>query len=258
MIDPARLHHALTGAARRYAPALDLSIQRTAADLADALAIEGTLILISTLPADPSRDAAALYKTWADLHTRLITTLAGVLFPSYTRTAAFYADQAFPPIVVITGQPLPVIHMIGGYVTPFTAARRAAGRTASAVELRGLIDVVLDELEAGDLPRDEYRRLRDEAASIVQAILSSPIQPLTLTRPLAALFGETPSPDLPPAQSPRPAAPAPPASLPETPAPATAPAASAGSPPIFFHAGGKEVGRRAPVPELPPRQRPGG
>lgn len=263
-MDAPRLHAALTAIARRYAPTATPAELRSPTTLADRLALEGVLVLASTLPTDRAREAPALYKDWADQVSGLYRLLAGALFPSSPDVQAFYADQAFPPIVIVVGQSVPVIALLAGAVIPFMAARRAAGLGASPVELRGLLDSVLDELEAGDLPRDAYRRLRDDGAALVQGLLASPIQPLPLTRALLPGLAVLPAAPA----SPRPAPPTPPPDLPETgtlrspappAAPPTAPARPSGTaaPPIFFQTGDSPT-RRAPVPDVPPRQRPTG
>jgi len=172
-MDTARLHTALMTAAQRYAPTATPAELRSPTALADRLALEGVLVLASTLPTERARDAAALYKGWADHLCGLYRLLTTALFPSSPTVQAFYADQAFPPVVIVVGQSVPVIALLAGAVIPFMAARRAAGLGASPVDLRGLLDVVLDELEAGDLPRDAYQRLRDDGAAIVQALLAA-------------------------------------------------------------------------------------
>lgn len=265
-VDPPRLESALIGAAARYAPSLVPAGWAAPGDyaritrshnplvsLADRLAAEGTLTLLSTLPTDRAREAGAIYQAWASHYTQLYSLLAAALFPSYRDVQALFADQAFPPIVLIVGSAVPVTLALAAYVVPFTAAHRTWNRQASDVELRGLLDLMLDDLEADDLPRDRYRALRDEGAALVRAILSTPVIPLPLTTPAPTIRAESASmnaatiPSTPPTGAPLPP------NLPEQDAARPSPV-----PPIFFDASnaadrGKER-QRPPVPDLPPRR----
>jgi hypothetical protein len=265
-VDPSRLERALIGAAARYAPSLvpagwaapgDYARLTRSRDplaaLADGLAAEGTLPLLSTLPTDRAREAGAIYQAWASHYTQLYSVLAAALFPSYRDVQALFADQAFPPIVLIVGGAVPVTLALAAYAAPFTAARRMQNRPASEVELRGLLDLMLDDLEADDLPRDRYRALRDEGAALIKAILNEPVIPLALTTPAPAIRAEIASMNATAPLSTPPASTPPPPSLPEQDAARSSPV-----PPIFFDAGSAADRRtnrqRPPVPDLPPRR----
>lgn len=258
-IDASRLERALIGAAVHYAPALIPAGWQRAGDygrltgareplvvLADRLATEGVLVLLSALPTGLARETSAVYQNWAGHYVQLHALLAQALFPSYRNVQALFADQAFPPIVLIVGSAVPVTTALAAYVAPFTAARRVHNHPASDVELRGLLDLMLDDLEADDLPRDRYRALRDEGAALVRAILSAPVIPLALTTPAAAIQAEIGPLN---ASAPAPGAPPPP-DLPEqnTPRPSS-------MPPIFFNSNStaaRDGSRpRPPVPDLP-------
>lgn len=266
--DLSRLERALIGAAARHAPTLVPAGWAQAGDygrltnspnplvnFADRLAAEGTLTLLSTLPHERARESNAIYQAWAEQHARLHLLLAETLFPSYRDVQALFADQVFPPIVLIVGSAVPVTMAVAAYITPFTAARRVQSHAASDVELRGLLDLLLDDLEADDLPRDSYRHLRDTGAAIVKDILASPVIPLALTTPAQTIRGETVAPPAAAAPAPTPntppAAPLPP-DLPEQGA-----ASQPGTPPIFFDpnraADRSGTRRRPPIPDLPPR-----
>ena len=78
------------------------------------------------------------------------------------RVSAFYVDQQQPLIVALYGEATPVIMAMAGFVAPYVVARQ--GTRPLEVEVFGMMDMILEELEATDLPRDEYRRLRDSGA----------------------------------------------------------------------------------------------
>jgi hypothetical protein len=68
------------------------------------------------------------------------------------------------------------------------------------VELLGLMDTLLDELEAGDLAREEYKELRTDGVAVLKDMLRAPVQQLLLTpfdRPLFSDIAQ-PSPQPPP------------------------------------------------------------
>src|SRR5690606_18143672 len=181
-----RLERAWIAVARRSAPPLVPSSWRQPGDyprplseLAGALAANNVLVLIGDLAPELAHQAAVHFKDWADAYVQLYTQLCETLFPSFTQVNAYYADQEWPPVVVIYGAATPVIVVLAEYVAPYVVARQR--QTPSDVEIRGLIDTILDELEADDLPRDEYRRLRDECVGILKQLLATQVRQLPLT-----------------------------------------------------------------------------
>ncbi|MDZ4767870.1 MAG: hypothetical protein SGJ24_01990 [Chloroflexota bacterium] len=259
MLDSARLERALVAAARRYAPTLippgqihpgdvgDLS------DLARRLADEGALVLAAQTDAP---DPAAVYKAWGEAYTALHTRLCEALFPSFGGVSAVYIDQADPPIAALSGMCAPALGAIGAYIAPYAAAR--VGVRPSDIEVRGVIEMLLDALEAGDLARDEYARLREDCAALLRRLLDLPIRSFAVTPPARAIvgaIGTTPvalaPPAPPPTTIPEPAAaPAPPPGLPETARPVQ-PAFRADAVPIFFDPA------RRPDDAMPPPPVPG-
>jgi hypothetical protein len=198
--------------------------------------------MIGTPPADEVETAI---NRWVESYVNLYDLLTRRLFPSFTKIKAFYADAEQPPIVVVQGAATPVLVVLARYVTPYVAARQSD--TPSDLELFGLTDLLLEALEAGDLPRDEYRNLRDDSAAQLRRILAQPVRQRALMPPhpqLAATFativpeGFIPDPV-------EPATPQPP-SLPETPSESP----FGPSIPVFFDR--RSRGRRSPpVPKLP-------
>jgi hypothetical protein len=253
----ARLERTLIAIARRYAPPLVPETWRSAGDyrgslpaLARALASYNVLVLLGDLPDALAHQASVQFKAWADAYIALYTRLSETLFPSYTQASAYYADQDWPPIVIIYGAATPVIVVLAGYVAPYAAARH--GTVPADVELLGMADEMLDALEADDLPRAEYRRLRADLVEALRGLLALKVRPIALTRPERPLFNlpEEIVPAAPPPQS-LPEAPASPASLPEdAPMMAPEPVHRPGTVPIFFDSS-RRPSRRPPVPDLP-------
>ncbi|MDL1899670.1 hypothetical protein FBR02_02745 [Anaerolineae bacterium CFX9] len=268
----ARVEKTLVAVARRYAPALipigwaqpgDYALLTGSpnphAELAFRLANEGVLVIVGDLSAALAHQAGVLFRDWGEAYTSLYSTLTRTLFPSYTDIQAFYADQEFPPIVGMIGAAPPVIMAMAGYVAPFIAARRrASAYPTSDVELRGLMDEILEYLEAADLPREAYRQLRDACIVHLRTLLTSPVRQLELTPALdpsvtvVDMPSEPPSPPEslppippPPADLPEAARPLPPDVLPEMLADITS------RPPLFFDARESGAPRRPPVPDLP-------
>lgn len=218
MIDTARLETNLIHVARRYAPTLiPAGWQRPGdypgalPDLARALATYNVLVLAGDVP-------ATAVKAWTDGYTDFYALLTGALFPSYTRISAFYLDQAAPPLVALYGEATPVITTLAGFVAPYVVARQ--GTRPSEVEVLGMMDMILEELEATDLPRGDYRRLRDSGATYLRALLGIQGRQFPLTPAARPIFAEMTAGAA--ASAPAQAAPPPPTDLPET-APAAPP-----------------------------------
>lgn len=287
MIDSARLEHALIAVARRYAPAFVPPGWAGAGDtlyslpdLARRLAAEGALVIAAEVRADvmnaavAQRDWANVYKDWADAYTNLYAHLSAALFPSFRNVSAFYVDQAQPPIAVIQGECTPLVAVLGGYIAPYASSR--AGARPSDIELRGILDMLLDDLEATDLNREDYSRLRDDAMILVRRLLDLPVQHIAIVPPSHAILGtveasaandihdmptsmpETAPPSMPefPPTLPEsmPEVPSPPPTLPET--PSAKPAAvdapfPADAVPIFFRPSKRDA-NDMPPPPVPP------
>ncbi len=218
MINSSRLETNLIHVARRYAPTLipagwQKPSDYTGAlpDLARALATYNVLVLAGDVP-------ATAIKAWTDGYSDFYALLAGALFPSYTRVSAFYLDQAAPPLVALYGECTPVITVLAGFVAPYVVARQ--GTRPLEVEVLGMMDMILEELEATDLPRGDYRRLRDSGAAYLRALLEGAGRQFPLTPATRPIFAEMTAAANVPAQP----APPPPDDLPES--------ASAAPPPI--------------------------
>jgi len=151
--------------------------------LARLLANYNLLVIMADFPQSlraADQDPGALIQAWADAYGQLYTLLARALFPSFTRVSARYADSRWPVIVSIYGEAAPVIGVLAGYVAPFVVYRQPES-TVSEVELIGLMEVILEELEASNLPRDASKRLVAEGASILKRLLLMPVRQLPVT-----------------------------------------------------------------------------
>lgn len=255
-----RLESALIAVARRSAPSLVPSAWRQPGDysrplseLAGALASNNVLVLIGDLAPELAHQAAVHFKDWADSYVQLYTQLCETLFPSFTQVNAYYADQEWPPVVVVYGAATPMIVALAEYVAPYVVARQR--QTPSDVEMRGLIDTVLDELEAGDLPRDEYRRLRDEGVALLKQLLATQVRQLPLT-PSAISIASEETVAAPPPPMTLPADTSPSVALPPNTLPEDVPSEpiakfQTGDVPIFFEVDRRATKRRPPVPDLP-------
>ncbi|MCL4249481.1 MAG: hypothetical protein KJ065_15165 [Anaerolineae bacterium] len=208
-----RLEKTLIAVASRYAkPLVPTGWQkpgdypRALPELARALASYNVLVLLGDLPVPYTGEASLHIKLWADTYERLYGRLARVLFPSFAECTCYYADQEWPPIIILRGAATPLIEALADYVAPFVVMRQSNAQV-SDVELRGLMDLVLEELEATDLPREEYVRLRDETAAMVRDLLALNVRQMPLTPAKRPVFGVLPPP--------APPAPEPPGTLPE-------------------------------------------
>jgi hypothetical protein len=208
MNDP-RLEQILTKLAMRHAPELLRELPPGKAEripiLARKLASVNLLVLMGQV-AQPvtAPDTIMRVQTWADGYIRLYSLLSHHLFPSFTHISAQYADDKLPVVIVIKGAATPVVHVLAGFVAPYIAQRQGQ-TTVSDVELLGLMDTLLDELEASDLAREEYKGLRTDGVAVLKDLLRAPVQQLALTPFDRPLFSDIPQPS-----------PQPPPSLPET------------------------------------------
>jgi hypothetical protein len=250
-----RLQKALTNAARRYAPALLTSRSsgtplESDERLAAGLARNHVLVIGGSVPVSAAGMEGVYVSDWVGAYLSLYSRICAALFPSYLQVSAEYADDTYPPLVLIHGEVMPVIDALACCIAPFVAARQ--GQAVSDMELGGLMDHVLERLEADDLPREEFAALRRECIQLVRQLLESPVRQQRIT-PADPQLGLS---ELPP----------PPADLPEAihsppPMPDTLPESDfssfrAGEVPVFFDVKRASAGRpvrRPPVPDLPER-----
>jgi hypothetical protein len=201
-----RLDAILTRLARKHVPYL---LNTPAADesrlrlLAGALAKEGVLVLMGVLPDDLTATKEAHVNAWISTYGSLYVLLAGALFPSLTGVNAVYADNLLPPVIVMEGSCSAVMAVFAGYVVPYIAARQNAA-TMSEAELRGVMMMVLDELEGRDLPPARYNQVCNDGIAFLRHLLQGKVDTISLTDFARPIFQElkTPPPPKPPALPP--------------------------------------------------------
>jgi hypothetical protein len=262
-VESSRLERALIASARRHAPQLVPAHWHAAGDLrvslsefSEQLAHAQTLVIVGILPSDRLHQAGVLYKDWAETYIALYAALCASLFPSYPNVNAFYADSEFPAIVIIHGDCPPVIDTLAGFVAPYIATRQGAIPAPSDAELSNIAESVLDDLEAGDLPTDQFRSLRGIVNGHLRTLLASPVRQWMLTpiadrAPFAQANTPPPPPSTLPVDTPIPAMPSPP-DLPEMSAPrppSTLPPSF--DVPLFFTPSARSESGKRPRPPLP-------
>lgn len=152
------------------------------ARLARWLAADGVLVLVGEVPADARPEAQLHVGQWVEPYMRLHGLLVNALFPSFKKVDARYADDPDnnPVAVVLEGEATAVLAAFAGYVTPYVAARQSQG-DASDVELYGVMNLLLEALEAGDLPRAAYDELRETGKGILRHLLHTTVRHISLT-----------------------------------------------------------------------------
>ncbi|MEZ4667603.1 MAG: hypothetical protein R3E39_06755 [Anaerolineae bacterium] len=215
----------LVDLAQRYAPQLlpmwDRSgtLDERLPRLARGLASYNILVIMADQPYSLltiGQNVGGLIYDWANGYMQFYKCLCGDLFPSFTQITAHPTDDRWPIMIYIRGVATPVIQRMAGFVAPYVVHRQFDTQVSDA-ELIGLVDMILDELEAGNLSRDAYKRLREEAVTILKQMLNSPVQQLPLTEFDRAIFSDSQRlvpvklENLPPVTSPPP-----PPTLPET------------------------------------------
>ena len=208
--------------AEQFAPALlQLWDKRGTFDdrlprLARGLASYNILILMADQPyslQSINQNVVTLIQDWANLYLAFYKRLCQDLFPSFGQVSVHSTDDHWPVIIYLKGTATPVIQRMAGFITPYVVQRQFSP-TVSEVELLGLMDLILDELEAGNLPRDVYKQLRTDCIDIIKQILATPVHQLAVTDFDRNLFSDS--------QRLVPVAAPPPPTLPES-APSTLP-----------------------------------
>lgn len=173
-----RLERILITLARRNAPQLLEMGLMDAPTLARRLAAFNILVIVGD-PGKPIQEAYPQIQIWVDGYVHMYDLLTSNLFPSFTQISANYADGELPAIIIINGAATPVVEVMAGFVAPYIVQRQGR-RSISEAEILGLMDEILDQLEAGDLPREEYRRLRAEGAQILKEMIAGPVHQIPL------------------------------------------------------------------------------
>lgn len=166
------------------------------ARMATELAKRGALILVGDAPKTTAEDLHQCVQPWVGGYLDLYGQLTTALFPSFSAYEANYADAEHPPIVLVRGQSLPVVRVLGHLIVPYVAQRQYDPRVTDA-EIRGIVETTLDELEAADLPRPKYEALRHHCIALVRQLLNAPIRQIHLNAAWLATLVAPPPPSLP-------------------------------------------------------------
>ena len=184
----ARMERILRKLAQRYRPYLLNNLPADMDDrlrhLADGLAKEGVLVIVGEVPDEYYAEQVS---KWVGAYGDLCMLMAKGLFPSLAKLEAVYADNNRPPIVVIDGQPAAVMEQLGRYVVPFIAMRQNDNRVTDA-ELRGLMQFMLDELEAQEIDRAVYNYMWQEGIKILRHMLNMNMTHYSVTSPARPLM----------------------------------------------------------------------
>ncbi|MDQ7027687.1 MAG: hypothetical protein Q9P01_19005 [Anaerolineae bacterium] len=187
----ARMERILKKLAQRHRPYLLQNLPTDIDDrlrlLADGLAKEGVLVIVGDVPPE---NYEVQVSRWVGAYGDLCLLMAKGIFPSLAKLSAVYADNNRPPIVVVEGQPAAVMEQLGRYVAPFLAMRQNDNRVTDA-ELRGLMQFMLDELEAQDLARAIFNHMWQEGIKILRYLLQMDVTHYAVTsaaRPLMLQF----------------------------------------------------------------------
>ncbi len=172
--------------------------------LARGLASYNILILMADQPyslQSINQNVAQLIQAWANLYLELYKRICRDLFPSFSQVTVHPTDDRWPVIIYIRGTATPVIQRMAGFVSPYVVERQFSP-TISEVELMGLMDLILDELEAGNLSREVYKQLRTDCIDLIKQILAAPVHQLAVTDFDRAIFSDSqrlvPMPIIPP------------------------------------------------------------
>jgi hypothetical protein len=109
------------------------------------------------------------------------------------------------------------------------------------------MDLVLEELEASDLPHEEYQRLRNQAVEHIKDLLAVQVRQMPLTPAARPVFGATSPPEAPSVTSPA----QPPTTLPEEDAAPKSDTGQHPSVPVFFERKPNGMKPHPPIPDLP-------
>lgn len=211
----ARLERILTKLTQQHAPHLlpiawgqgeDAATQ--VQKISRHLARHHILVLMAEITPEQMKAREILIMEWIQEFARLYNLLAQTLFPSFKKISAQYADDLMPPVVVVNGQANAVVQVIAGYVVPYVALRQ--GQPVTDLELRGLAEIILEELEAIDLGEEAYKTLRNGCVKIIRELLTIKARHIALTafdRPVLDEIQPRPQPGIPsraPADAPPP------------------------------------------------------
>ena len=122
-----------------------------------------------------------LITNWVKGYQQFHRLIARTMFPSLNHFKAQYADDKMPPVIVLTIEPSPIANIFAGYVQPYLAVRQSQSDRWSELELRGLMDMILDELQAREFPPAVQDEMRRSGVALLAGMLQSKVRHLSLT-----------------------------------------------------------------------------
>lgn len=181
-----RLERILYKLAQRHAPHLTPAGWSQQADkigrvqkLARDLARYGVLVMLGNLAVPKAIEVQI--ETWVNLHAQFYSLLARALFPTFSNIEAQYADKLTPPVVVLIGDASPVLNLMAGMVLPYLAMRQPHAKAVTDAELHQLMDIVLKDLEGGDLLPSVYEDIQGQGAMLLRQLLNGSVTHIMLT-----------------------------------------------------------------------------
>ena len=161
--------------------------------LARGLASYNILVLMADQPyslQNIQQNVGTMIQEWANNYVDLYRRICKDLFPSFNQVNLHATDDHWPIIIYLRGTATPVIQRMAGFVAPYVVQRQFSP-TISEIELMGLMDLILDELEASTLARDTYKQLRDDCVNILKQMLATPVHQLGVTEFDRAIFSDS-------------------------------------------------------------------
>lgn len=181
-----RLERILYKLAQRHAPHLTPAGWSQAGDklgrvqkLARDLARYGVLVMIGNVVTPKAIDVQV--EAWVNLHANFYGLLARALFPTFSNIQAQYADKLTPPVVVLIGDASPVLNGMAGIILPYLAMRQPHAKEVTNGELLALMDMVLKDLEAGDLLPAVYEDIQAQCVALLRQLLTGSVAHVMLT-----------------------------------------------------------------------------
>ncbi len=182
-----RLKRILIKLAQRHAPQLvtvgweqGRTVEERLAYLTRNLAMYGILLVVGDAPVELKNTKRIHVEDWVQSYARLYHVIAQGVLPSLGHIQAYYADENDPIAVVLEAEAAPILEMIAGYFVPYLAIRQE-DQAANAFEMRGLMHVVLTELEADDLKPQTLQSVREAAVEALGNLFNSRIRHVALT-----------------------------------------------------------------------------
>ncbi len=200
----------LINIARKFAPNLVPQDWKRSGDLkkplytfARELANYHILVILGARDNDAPQNNPVDVRETGEIYMRFYHLLAKQLFSSLPPRidASYYSYSRATLMIMFDAEARGVIEVMAGYVAPYVVERQGS-RALAPTELQGLMDKILQKLDAGDSTQAEYRLMREEGAEILKQMVTMRLRQLPLTRFDEPFFNEIVLPVLPPTSLP--------------------------------------------------------